>query len=546
MSTSQPATPAHQHLTEDGFHRRIGLFTATMLVAGNMVGSGIFIVSADMARDVGGAGWLLVLWLITGVMTVLGGLCYAELAGAMPRAGGQYLFLKEAFSPLWGFLYGWSAFTVIQCGSIAAVAVAFTKFLGVLFPALGTGGEATLLQVPMAIHIPLQLPWMPEPVTIFEREHFTISTGQLIATGVIILLTFINCLGVARGALVQNIFTVAKLFALGLVICMGLGVALDWSVVRQNLDSAWTPALDTERVSRTVKLTDLAPTLAFVLVAGAAMVGSLFSADAWANVTLTAGEVKNPERNMPLSLVLGTCMVIGLYILCNLAYLAVLPVQGDQALADDLKRQASVEPKETSKIYRGMARELGISQAQDDRVGTAVMDVASPGWGRVVMALGIMISTFGCVNGMILVTARLYYAMARDRLFFRVAGTLNQRGVPQASLIMQGVWSIVLVFSGTYSELLDYVIFASLLFYALTVAGLMVLRRKRPHLHRPYKVPFYPVVPILYGLLCLALMFILLVVRPEYTWPGLILVALGIPVYYLWKLIPGRAIGPTV
>jgi APA family basic amino acid/polyamine antiporter len=387
---------------------------------------------------------------------------------------------------------------------------------------------------------------MPEPVTIFEREHFTISTGQIIATGVIILLTFINCLGVARGALVQNIFTVAKLFALGLVICMGLGVALDWSVVRQNLDSAWTPALDTERVSRTVKLTDLAPTLAFVLVAGAAMVGSLFSADAWANVTLTAGEVKNPERNMPLSLVLGTCMVIGLYILCNLAYLAVLPVQGDQALADDLKRQASVEPKETSKIYRGMARELGISQAQDDRVGTAVMDVASPGWGRVVMALGIMISTFGCVNGMILVTARLYYAMARDRLFFRVAGTLNQRGVPQASLIMQGVWSIVLVFSGTYSELLDYVIFASLLFYALTVAGLMVLRRKRPDLHRPYKVPFYPVVPILYGLLCLALMFILLVVRPEYTWPGLILVALGIPVYYLWKLIPGRAIGPTV
>lgn len=546
MSTSQPANPADPHLTEDGFHRRIGLFTATMLVAGNMVGSGIFIVSADMARDVGGAGWLLALWLVTGVMTVLGGLCYAELAGAMPKAGGQYLFLKEAFSPLWGFLYGWSAFTVIQCGSIAAVAVAFTKFLGVLFPALGTGGEATLLQVPMAIHIPLQLPWMPEPVTIFEREHFTISTGQLIATGVIMLLTFINCLGVARGALVQNIFTVAKLFALGLVICMGLGVALDWSVVRQNLDNAWTPALDTERVSRTVKLTDLAPTLAFVLVAGAAMVGSLFSADAWANVTLTAGEVKNPERNMPLSLVLGTCMVIALYILCNLAYLAVLPVQGDQALAEDLKRQARVEPRETSKIYRGMARELGISQAQDDRVGTAVMDVASPGWGRVVMALGIMISTFGCVNGMILVTARLYYAMARDRLFFRVAGTLNQRGVPQASLIMQGVWSIVLVFSGTYSELLDYVIFASLLFYALTVAGLMVLRRKRPDLHRPYRVPFYPVVPILYGLLCLALMFILLVVRPEYTWPGLILVALGIPVYYLWKLLPGRAIGPTV
>ncbi len=545
MSTSQPPAANHQ-VTEDGFHRRIGLFTATMLVAGNMVGSGIFIVSSDMARDVGGAGWLLVLWLLTGVMTVLGGLCYAELAGAMPKAGGQYLFLKEAFSPLWGFLYGWSAFTVIQCGSIAAVAVAFTKFLGVLFPSLGAGAEAILVKVPMAVHIPLQLPWMPEPVTIFEREHFTITTGQLIATGVIALLTFVNCLGVARGALVQNIFTVAKLFALALVILMGLVVALDWGVVRQNLDTAWNAALDTERVQRTVKLTDLAPTLAFVLVAGAAMVGSLFSADAWANVTLTAGEVKNPERNMPLSLVLGTCMVIGLYILCNLAYLAVLPIQGDAALAEDLKKQAAAAPGETTRIYKGMARELGISQAQDDRVGTAVMDVASPGWGRVVMALGIMISTFGCVNGMILVTARLYYAMARDRLFFRGVGTLNKRGVPQASLVMQAVWSIVLVFSGTYSELLDYVIFASLLFYALTVAGLIVLRKKRPDLPRPYRVPFYPVVPILYGLLCVAMMGTLLVVRPEYTWPGLILVALGIPVYFLWKLAPGSATDPTV
>jgi len=283
-----------------------------------------------------------------------------------------------------------------------------------------------------------------------------------------------------------------------------------------------------------------------VLVAGAAMVGSLFSADAWANVTLTAGEVKNPERNMPLSLVLGTCMVIGLYILCNLAYLAVLPIQGDAALAEDLKKQAAAAPGETTRIYKGMARELGISQAQDDRVGTAVMDVASPGWGRVVMALGIMISTFGCVNGMILVTARLYYAMARDRLFFRGVGTLNKRGVPQASLVMQAVWSIVLVFSGTYSELLDYVIFASLLFYALTVAGLIVLRKKRPDLPRPYRVPFYPVVPILYGLLCVAMMGTLLVVRPEYTWPGLILVALGIPVYFLWKLAPGSATDPTV
>jgi APA family basic amino acid/polyamine antiporter len=530
---------------DDGFHRRIGLFTATMLVAGNMVGSGIFIVSSDMSRDVGGGGWLLVLWLLTGLMTVLGGLCYAELAGAFPKAGGQYLFLKEAFSPLWGFLYGWSAFTVIQCGSIAAVAVAFTKFLGVLWPVLGAGAEATLLKVPMEVSIPLQLPWMPEPVTIFERHFYTISTGQLIATGVIVLLTFINCLGVASGALVQNVFTVAKLLALSLVIVMGLGVAIDWSVVRQNLDGAWVPAIETTRVSRTMMLTDLGPHMAFALVAGAAMVGSLFSADAWANVTLTAGEVKNPGRNMPLSLVLGTCMVIALYILCNLAYMAVLPVTGNEALAANLREQAEREPGRTAAIYRGHARELGISQAQDDRVGTAVMDAASPGWGRIAMACGIMVSTFGCVNGMILVTARLYWAMARDGLFFRVAGTLNSRGVPQASLIMQAVWSIVLVFSGTYSELLDYVIFASLLFYAITVAGLVVLRIRRPDLDRPYRVPGYPVVPILYFILCLLMMSTLLVVRPEYTWPGLILVGLGVPVYFGWKLIRGRAIGPT-
>jgi APA family basic amino acid/polyamine antiporter len=229
-----------------------------------------------------------------------------------------------------------------------------------------------------------------------------------------------------------------------------------------------------------------------------------------------------------------------------LAYLAVLPVRGDADLAASLKKQATASPEKTGEIYQGKARQLGISQAQDDRVGTAVMGVASPGWGRVVMAVGIMVSTFGCVNGMILVTARLYYAMAKDGLFFSVAGTLNSRGVPQASLIMQAVWSIVLVFSGTYSELLDYVIFASLLFYALTVAGLIVLRRKRPDLHRPYRVPFYPVVPVLYGLLCLVMMCTLLVARPEYTWPGLILVGLGIPVYFVWKVIPSRKTGPTV
>ena len=340
---------------------RLGLFSATMLVTGTMVGSGIFIVSAEMSRDVGGAGWLLLLWILTGVITILGGLCYAELAGAMPRVGGQYVYLKEALGPLCGFLYGWSAFTVIQCGSIAAVAVAFAKFLGVLVPGLGTGPEATIFEMPLHISIPLQLPWMPEAVPLFERDIFTISMGQVVATGVIVMLTVVNCLGVAAGAWVQNLFTVAKLLALGLVIVVGLTVALDPDVIRRNWATAFDRALDTDRIRQAETLTGLAPSLAFFLVAAGAMVGSLFSADAWANLTFTSGEVRDPHRTVPRSLVLGTCLVIALYLLCNMAYLAVLPANGDAELAKQLAGQAKGDRAHVEAVYAGSAAQLGIS-----------------------------------------------------------------------------------------------------------------------------------------------------------------------------------------
>jgi len=522
------------------FQQRLGLFSATMLVTGTMVGSGIFIVSAEMSRDVGGAGWLLLLWILTGVITILGGLCYAELAGAMPRVGGQYVYLKEAFGPLCGFLYGWSAFTVIQCGSIAAVAVAFAKFLGVLVPGLGTGPEATIFEMPLHISIPLQLPWMPEAVPLFERDIFTISMGQVVATGVIVLLTVVNCLGVAAGAWVQNLFTVAKLLALGLVIVVGLTVALDPDVIRRNWATAFDRALDTDRIRQAETLTGLAPSLAFFLVAAGAMVGSLFSADAWANLTFTSGEVRDPHRTVPRSLVLGTCLVIALYLLCNMAYLAVLPANGDAELAKQLAGQAKGDRAHVEAVYAGSAAQLGISNARDERVGTAVMEVASPRWGRTLMALAVMVSTFGCVNGMILMSARLMWAMAHDKLFYRGARHLNRRGAPQVALILQAIWAILLLFSGTYSELLDYVIFASLLFYALTVASLIRLRFTKPELPRPFRVPFYPFLPIVYAMLCISLMLALLIVRPGFTWPGLLIVALGIPVYGMFRLMGGR------
>ena len=508
--SSPPAAP--------GFLQKLGLFDATMLIVGTMIGSGIFIVSADIAQDVGSTGWLLAIWVATGLITIMGGLCYAELAAMMPHAGGQYVFLREAFSPLWGFLYGWSVILIIQAGSIAAVGVAFAKFLGVLVPSLGVTSDKALLfkhTFAQKVELFLPLPWLEKPLLVFERTSFTIHAGQVVALGVIAFLTLLNCVGVREGKWVQNIFTVAKTLALVALIGVGLFVAINADAIAANRANLWAGIESTERFSAVSKLVNGPIWLVALMVAAGAMVGSLFSADAWNNVTFTAGEIRNPRRNLPLSLILGPGVVIVLYLLANLAYVGALPVMGTKDGATPFDR--------------------GIAYASDGRVATAVLELATPTWGVELMAVAVMVSTFGCVNGMILMGARLYHAMAVDGLFFRSVGRLNSRGVPAVGLLLQGAWSILLVFSGTYNELLDYVIFAALLFYVLTVAGLFVLRVRQPNLERPVKAFGYPVVPALYITACAAIMLALLVVRPEYTWPGLILVLTGIPVYFLWR-----------
>lgn len=597
------------------FRKHLGLFDSTMLVAGAMIGSGVFIVSADIMRDVGCSGSLLLVWLATGLITVFGALSYAELAAMMPKAGGQYVYLKEAFGPLWGFLYGWSLFLVIQTGSIAAVAVAFSKFLGVLVPGFGTSEEALIGKwegLDWVVSLPL--PWLKDPLVIFRRSEFTITMGQWIAVGIILFLTWVNCRGVKQGKIIQNLFTITKISSLAAVILLGFSIGLNFESVQANMANLWSGATTTDRYESLLQVAGGPPWVLVLMVAGGAMVGSLFSADAWNNITFTAGEVINPRRNLPWSLILGTGLVIGLYILVNLAYMAVLPAQGNTLLANQLKaeiasnkaitqefqaqaqyfkRTASRLAQEAEfleargkilradgqsqlakrletdskrkleeadewkaregeanraqeaarlnhqdrlrEITRQNTRELGISQARDDRVGTAMLQAISPNLGTWAMAIAIMISTFGCLNGMILMGARLYYAMAQDGLFFKSVSTLNPNGVPERGLWFQGLWSAALVFSGTYSELLDYVIFAALLFYALTVLGLFVLRKNQPNADRPYKAWGYPIIPGVYVFLCLLIMIDLLIVRPEFTWPGLILVATGIPVYFYWR-----------
>jgi basic amino acid/polyamine antiporter, APA family len=544
----------HEGAPPTGLRQRLGLFDSTMLVAGSMIGSGIFIVSVYIARDVGSSGWLLFVWALTGVMTVAGALSYAELAAMMPNAGGQYVYLREAHGPLWGFLYGWTAFLVIQTGFIAAVSVAFAKFLGVLVPWLGT--EHILLTIPdLNVAVRASVPWMDEPLTFYERKEFTVSAGQLVAVAVIVLLTWINCRGLESGKLVQNVFTVGKTLGLLLLIVLGLTVAANSAAIEQNLADPWGGITRTEQFAKVseFKVSGYMPVraVAVVMVLSAAMIGALFSSDAWNNVTFTAGEVKNPRRNLPLSLALGTVLVIALYLLANVAYLAVLPVRGstglDQSvrmldrLADRLERsgrpreaKAAREEREAL-LKKASTFDRGIAHARDDRVGTAVLEQASPNFGVPLMAVAIMVSTFGCVNGLVLSGARLYYAMARDGLFFRSVGRLNVNHVPAFGLVLQGVWSIVLVFSGSYNELLDYIIWAALFFYVLTVTGLFVLRRTMPDAERPYRALGYPIVPGLYVLLCAVIMLALLVVRPVYSWPSFLIVLTGIPVYFLWR-----------
>ncbi len=465
-----------------------------MIVAGSMIGSGIFIVPADLARQLGAPGWVLVAWALTAILTLAAALSYGELAAMMPQAGGQYVYLREAYGSLWGFLYGWTLFLVIQTGTIAAVAVAFAKFLGVLVPALS---ETTILA---------------------QAGRFSITPTTLVAIGVLMFLSASNATGLNTGKWVQNSFTLAKIAALIGLIVLGLAWGANRQALDANVGSLWTATSTTVKDAASGQVTRIPLAgLALLMALGTAMVGSLFSADAWNNITFTAGEVRRPQRNLPLSLVLGVGLVCLLYFLANMAFLATLPLAGSPLGASSIER--------------------GIQFASRDRVATAVAEVVLGSGGSRVMAILIMVSTFGCLNGMILAGARVYYAMARDRLFFAAAGRLNRCGVPAYGLFIQCAWAALLTASGTYGDLLDYVIFAVLVFYVLTIGGLFVLRQRRPDAPRPYRALGYPVVPALYMVAASLIALDLLVAERtrQNTWPGLLIVLAGIPVYYLWR-----------
>ncbi len=487
MSAPAKAPPATTPPSE--FIRGIGPLAAISLVVGSMIGSGIFIVSADIGRQVGpwGPGALLLVWVITGAMTVTGALAYAELAAMMPRAGGQYVFLREGLSPATGFLYGWTLFAVIQTGTIAAVAVAFGRFLSVLVPSVSPDVFLPLGQ--------LRLPGAADAIQL------GLSPQRIVAIVMIAVLTALNIRGVRLGAAVQTVFSVAKIGALAVLVLLGLTFFRQPDIAAANFSNFWGTA-------------DW--TLAVIPIIGAAMVGSLFSSDAWNNVTFAAAEVRDPTRNLPRALAIGTGLVSLLYILSNVAYLNILPFYGDPNGTDVLAR--------------------GLQYAAQDRVGTAAIEVALGAGAATIMAVAILLSTFGCNNGLILSGPRVYYAMARDGLFFDRAGRLHQvYRTPAFGLIAQAIWASVLCISGTYGQLLDYVIFAALVFYFLTTLALFRLRRKRPDQPRPVKAFGYPILPALYMVAVAALMIILLLYRPLYTWPGLLIVALGVPVYAIWR-----------
>ena len=451
----------------------LGLFDDTTLVMGSMIGSGVFIVDADISRQVQSPGLLTATWLVTAALTLIAALSYGELAAAMPQAGGQYIYLRESLGPLAGFLYGWTFFTVIQTGTIAAVAVAFAKFLGVFLPAVSADN------------------W------IFRLGPVGLSAQMLAAISIIIFLTWVNTRGLRTGAAVQNVFTIAKIGALIGLIVLGLWLGRRPDAIAANFTNFWRTTGSPWDVIRIV---------------GVAMVGALFSSDSWHNVTFTAGEIRNPQRNLPLSLALGVGVVSLLYLACNMVYLMALPLAGIQA-------------------------------APEDRVATAVISMIMGPAATQVMAVAVMVSTFGCVNGLILAGARVNYAMAEDGLFFASVRKVDPvHHAPYFSLWVQCLWACCLTLTGRYNDLLDYVIFAVLLFYILTIAGLFVLRRTRPTMARPYKAIGYPLLPAIYIVVATVIESLLLIYKPNYTWPGLILVLLGIPVYFMWtkRTAPAR------
>jgi basic amino acid/polyamine antiporter, APA family len=501
-----------------GFVRGLGLLDSPMIVAGSMIGSGIFIVSADIARQVGSAGWLILVWIVTGLLTLAAALSYGELAGMMPHAGGQYVYLREAYSPMWGFLYGWTMFLVIQTGTIAAVAVAFARFLGVLAPSISATS------------------WILPPVDLSKNYAVSLSTQQLVGILSLVLLTYLNTRGIKLGKAIQNVFTSAKTLSLIALIFIGIVIGRQAGAISANFTDLWTPRGVSEihpDFSLFPSVTAAGGFYGLLIAFCVAQVGSLFASDAWNNITFTAGEVKNPRRTIPMSLVLGTGLVITLYILANVAYLMLLPMGQ-------------------------------IQHPPDDRIGTAALAVLWGGAGAVIMAVAIIISTFGCNNGLILAGARIYYAMGKDSLFFKSTARLNRSHVPAVGLALQCVWASLLVLPRTrlrgaggalltdpatgapvygnlYSNLLDYVIFSVLIFYVLTIAGLFVLRRKRPQAERPYRAFGYPFVPIIYIAAAVGILAVLLLYRTQTTWPGLVIVLTGIPVYFVWKQIARKA-----
>jgi APA family basic amino acid/polyamine antiporter len=489
----QPVTQSQPEETHRKLNRSLGLFDSTMIVAGSMIGSGIFIVAAEMAREVGSAGWLMVAWLIAGILTMAAALSYGELAAMMPHAGGQYVYLREAFSPLWGFLYGWTLFLVIQTGTIAASSVGFARYLGILWPQI------------------TEVRYIVPPIHILPTYAISLSTAQLVSLLLIAFLTWTNTSGLKYGKGVQNVFTTMKIGSLIGVILIGLLIGWKASVVSSNFGHAWTPR------GFTLPAPGISPVTGFGMLIAlcTAQIGSLFAADAWNNITFSAGEVRNPSRNVPLSLALGTIIVMVLYMGANFAYTVVLPFSE-------------------------------IQHAPSDRVAAMVLQAIFPGLGPTLIAIAIMVSAFGCMNGMILSGARAYYAMSLDGLFFKKASVLNRSNVPSAALIMQGMWTAVLVlvrtyqpatntYGNLYSNLLDYVVSAALIFYILTIAGIFRLRRLQPKAERPYRAFGYPLVPALYIIAATVILVILFIYRPTTTIPGVLIVLIGVPVYFLFN-----------
>ncbi|MFD2245848.1 APC family permease [Pontibacter ruber] len=485
MQETTEASKKEEQDSEKGFKREITLFDAIMIVTGGMIGSGIFMVTAGISKEVVTPGNVLLVWVLSGFLTMVGAISYGELSSMFPKVGGQYVYLKEAYNKMVAFLYGWTLFLVIQTGVIAAVAVAFASFTGVI------------------------IPWFSDSNILFAIGKFKFTSVQLLAIVSIVYLTYINSRGVKSGKLIQNIFGSTKLIALFGLILFGLLFGVNDTAVQANFSDFWGSAAAATGTG------NLPPVgMALVTAMGIAMVGALFSADSWNNIGFSGDEIVNPKRTIVLSMVIGSAIVMGLYLIINLVYLLVLPLNGD--------------PNATSAMAQG------ITHASGGLVATAVANVIGGYPATVAIAILIMISTFGCNNGAILSGARVYYAIAKDGLFFEKMGRLNKNGVPAAALWLQCLWACLLCLSGTYGNLLDYVIFAVMLFYILTIIGVFVLRVKRPDLPRPYKAWGYPLLPAMYVILASAICIILLIYRPDYTWPGLIIVSLGIPVFYFF------------